>query len=214
MKKKITVIDYGFGNLLSVASAFEYCGADVRITNQFDQIAEADFLVLPGVGAFRDAIRELKRLGLDKAIRVFIRSQRPFLGICLGMQMMMETSQEFGHHVGLGIIEGDVVAINHHDTHCRPHKIPHIGWAPIESVNGGGRWQDSILKGTPVGTHFYFVHSFTAEPRHTAHRLAQTYYGGRPISAAIQNQNAFGCQFHPEKSGPEGINILKRFISL
>ena len=214
MSRLVTIIDYGVGNLLSVANAFDHCGAEVRVSDQYGHIKDAELLVLPGVGAFADAMRELGKRGLVDAILEFVRSERPFLGICLGMQMMLENSEEFGHYTGLGLISGDVIPIEKTGVDGTPHKIPHIGWAPISPPTSHHRWEDSILSKTNDKTPFYFVHSYTAAPDKSENRLADTSYNGRVISAAIREGNLYGCQFHPEKSGNEGLQIIKTFLSL
>ena len=209
----VTIIDYGVGNLLSVANAFEYCAADVRVTDRHEHVADADLLVLPGVGAFANAMTELRKNRLDEAIKEFSLKERPFLGICLGMQMMLENSEEFGHHKGLGLIPGSVKPIETTDNQGSPHKIPHIGWVPISPPTATKNWNETILRETDVGTSFYFVHSFTAVPSFEENRLADAYYNGRLLSAVIRAGNLFGCQFHPEKSGQAGLKLIKRFIA-
>jgi glutamine amidotransferase len=202
------------GNLLSVAKALEHCGADVRVSDRYEHVRDADLLILPGVGAFAKAMEVLKRQNLDMAIKEFTRSERPFLGICLGMQLMFERSEEFGSHQGLGLLAGSVVAIERTDSNGNPHKIPHIGWAAIAPPATHDHWPRSILADTAQGAEFYFVHSFTAVPASPDHRLADTYYGGRLISAAVKSGNLYGCQFHPEKSGKEGLKIIKSFLAI
>ena len=214
MKELVTIIDYGVGNLLSVANAFEFCGAEVRVSDRYDHIANADLLVLPGVGAFANAMEELRRCGLDEAIKEFSLSERPFLGICLGMQMMLEWSEEFGRHSGLGLIEGGVIPVEKTSVDNVPHKIPHIGWAPIVPPVSAADWDGTILKTIPPESTFYFVHSFTAGPDHPLNRLADTSYNGRLISAVIRAGSMFGCQFHPEKSGPNGLEVIRNFLSM
>lgn len=214
MSKLVTIVDYGMGNLLSVAKALEHCGAEVRISDRHQHIENTDFLILPGVGAFAKAIEELKKQKLDKAIKEFALTERPFLGICLGMQMMFEWSEEFGHHQGIGLLPGTVQAIEQTDINGNPHKIPHIGWAAIVPPLTHNHWQNSILKNTAEMAEFYFVHSFTAIPAIAENRLADTYYNGRLISAAVKYGNLYGCQFHPEKSGKEGLKIIESFLSL
>lgn len=214
MKRLVTIIDYGVGNLLSVANAFEYCGAEVRVSDRLEHVKNAELLVLPGVGAFSKAMDKLNQAGLTETIREFIRTERPFLGICLGMQMMLEWSEEFGRHEGLGLIPGGVTAIERTGTDGSPHKIPHIGWAPIHLPQDGGDWDTTILKSIDAGSTFYFVHSFTAVPVNSENRLADTTYNGRRISAVIRTGNMYGCQFHPEKSGEKGLQIIRDFLKL
>lgn len=207
----VTLIDYGNGNLLSVARAFEQCGATVVVTDDGGRIAGADYLILPGVGAFADGMAGLRERGLIDSIKECVAKERPFLGICLGMQMMLEQSEEFGASAGLGLIPGKVVAIPSVGTDGRTHKIPHIGWSEIsapESIN----WDGTILKDTVPGSSFYFVHSFTAAPLLHEHRLADCHYNGQLIAAALRSNNMYGCQFHPEKSGRDGLQIIRNFM--
>lgn len=209
MSIKVIVIDYGSGNLHSVIKALRESGAEVRVTDQPHEVRDAERLVLPGVGAFADGMNGLEKRGLIAPVCEFCATARPFLGICLGMQMLLEESTEFGMHCGLGIIPGKVVEIPR-----RPgFKVPHIGWSRIHP-RVGGSWEGSLLAGTPDGTRGYFVHSFSAVPTHEEDRLADTDYGGFRISAAVRRGNVTGCQFHPEKSGPAGLAMVKRFLQL
>ena len=209
---KITLVDYGIGNILSVQRAFEYCGAQVMISDNPQYIKNADYLVLPGVGAFADGMRGLSERGLVEAIIDFASKERPFLGICLGMQMMMGKSEEFGIYAGLGLIQGSVVRIPDQDVHGLRQKIPHIGWNSLELPSEKENWNETILEGIEIGETVYFVHSFTAAPENLANRLADTYYNGQLISAAVQSGSLYGCQFHPEKSGVTGLKIINNFI--
>ncbi|HBW34974.1 imidazole glycerol phosphate synthase subunit HisH [Desulfosporosinus sp. BICA1-9] len=209
---KITLVDHGIGNILSVQRAFEYCGAQVMISDNPQYIKNADYLVLPGVGAFADGMRGLSERGLVEAIIDFASKERPFLGICLGMQMMMEKSEEFGLHEGLGLIPGRVVRIPDQDVHGFRQKIPHIGWNSLELPREKENWNGTILEDIEIGETVYFVHSFTAAPENLANRLADTYYNGQLISASVQSGSLYGCQFHPEKSGVTGLKIINNFI--
>ncbi len=213
MKTRVVVVDYGVGNLLSVCRALEACGAAVELTPDTGRIAQADRLVLPGVGAFGDCMNELDRRALTKPIMDFISSGRPLLGICVGMQMMLEIGEEFGEHKGLGLISGRVRAIPATAVDGSRHKIPHIGWNALIKL-AGIHWRNTILDGVEPGASCYFVHSFTAEPEDDRYRLADCDYNGRRISAALQVGNVFGTQFHPEKSGVTGLRILQNFLSL
>ena len=209
---KITLVDYGMGNILSVQRAFEYCGAQVIISDKPQDIKNSDYLVLPGVGAFADGMKGLSERGLIEAIVDFATKERPFLGICLGMQMMMGKSEEFGIHEGLGLIPGSVVRIPDQDAHGLRQKIPHIGWNSLELPSKKENWNGTILEGIETGEAVYFVHSFTAVPINLSNRLADTYYNRQIISAAVQSGHLYGCQFHPEKSGITGLKIINNFI--
>jgi imidazole glycerol-phosphate synthase subunit HisH len=208
---RVTVVDYGVGNLHSVARALERCGATPVLADDGQAIERADRLLLPGVGAFGDGMRGLRERGLVDPILRFAASGRPLLGICLGMQMLLERSFEFGHHEGLGLIPGSVVALPAHDTDGLAQRIPHIGWSALRPGAPDRDWRGTVLDGvTPRGA-VYFVHSFMAVPADPEHRLAETVYGGHPVVAAIAAGNVVGCQFHPEKSGQVGLDILARF---
>lgn len=209
---KITLVDYGMGNILSVQRAFEYCGAQVIISDKPQDIKNSDYLVLPGVGAFADGMKGLSERGLIEAIVDFAPKERPFLGICLGMQMMMGKSEEFGIHAGLGLIPGSVVRIPDQDIHGLRQKIPHIGWNSLELPSEKENWNGTILEDIEIGETVYFVHSFSAVPTNLSNRLADTYYNGQLISAAVQSGYLCGCQFHPEKSGVTGLKIINNFI--
>lgn len=211
---KVTVIDYGIGNLLSVSRAFEYCGAEVILADSPQKIEEAELLVLPGVGAFADGMAGLIERGLVDSIRKYAASGRLFLGICLGMQLMMETSEEFGIHAGLGLIKGTVKAMPNTGVDGIPHKIPYIGWNELVYPATVTSWEGSILARFLLGQSAYFVHSFTCVPEDEGHRLADCYYDGQRVSAVIRKNNLYGCQFHPEKSGEVGLNIIREFLAL
>jgi glutamine amidotransferase len=215
MKKSVTIVDYGIGNLLSIMRAFEACGADSEIVGDPNLISSARRLALPGVGAFGDCMRALERCGLAEAVLNFARSGRPMIGICVGMQMLFEASEEFGEHHGLGLLKGRVVRIPDRDTAGHRHKIPHIGWTEINVPQGcvSDRWKGSVLDAVSPGASMYFVHSFTAQPENSADRLADAYYGGHVVSAAVRRDNVTGTQFHPEKSGPAGLSVIRGFLT-
>ena len=204
---QIAVLDYGIGNIHSVAKALRAVGATPLRTSDADAVRKADMLIVPGVGAFADCIGCLLSRHLDEPVLEFIRSGRPFLGICVGMQMLFSESREFGTHRGLGVIEGSV------DRLVGPEglKIPHTGWNAIQPAR---TWSGSLLEGCTPGEMLYFVHSFSATPVREADRLADSTYGPNRICAAVQKGNVVGTQFHPEKSGEMGLNILRRFVAL
>lgn len=214
MKRIVGIVDYGVGNLYSVAQALEHVGADVRLVSTAEELRRADLLLLPGVGSFEAGMRELRERGLVAPIVDYVHTGKPFLGICLGMQLLFEVSEEFGEHAGLGLIPGRVTAIPSLGHDQRPHKIPHIGWNGLTQPSGRENWQGTILHGLSPGMSAYFVHSYTAVPSNSNHRLADCDYDGCCISAAVRADNVYGCQFHPEKSGDSGLRILKNFVSL
>jgi glutamine amidotransferase len=212
----ITVVDYGIGNILSVTRALNHCGAEVLVTNLTNEIISARALILPGVGAFEDGMRGLRKYGLIEPIKDYASRGFPFLGICLGMQMMLDESEEFGIHQGLGLIPGKVIRINDITIKGEVQKIPHIGWNKLRLPNEREKswWEKTILANIGEKAEVYFVHSYTAVPDHDEHRLADVYYGGRMISAVIRKENIYGCQFHPEKSGEVGLSIIKNFLEI
>jgi glutamine amidotransferase len=199
----VTIVDYGSGNLRSVQKAFERLGTESRITSDPDVVAEAGRLVLPGVGAFGDAMRELAARHLVEPIVAHVRADRPFFGICMGLQLLFETGWEGGRHAGLGVLAGDVARFD-----LPPGlKVPHMGWNTVSWCGDGcpGR-------AVPDGSWFYFVHSYHARPRDEAVVAAVTDYGG-PFCAAVSRGRLFATQFHPEKSQAVGLRLLAAFLA-
>ena len=209
---KVTIIDYGLSNLLSVQHAFAHFGAETVLTDKAEKILAADALVLPGVGAFRDGMDGLERLGLVEPIRAKAAAGTPLLGICLGMQMLFDESEEFGLHKGLGLIPGRVVKIPDTDTDGQPQRVPHISWDPLYPAEGREDFSGTALAAVRPGEECYFIHSYEAKPTAAEDRLADTVYGGRKICAAAVHGSVVGCQFHPEKSGPVGLKIVEQFL--
>jgi len=210
-KPKVVIIDYGVGNLLSVQRAVEQCGAEVTTSSEPDVIAQADRVILPGVGAFSKGMKALESLGLVEVIKAIAIGDIPFLGICLGMQLLFDESEEHGVTKGLGIIPGRVVPVPNVSPDGASLKIPHIGWNSLV-VAEGARWNETILKNVTPDDAVYFVHSFMAEPEDPSMRIADCLYGGNKISAVIGGKNVIGCQFHPEKSQSIGLRILANFL--
>ena len=198
----IAIIDYGVGNLFSLTSSFKKIGVDVVATADKEVIKSADKLILPGVGAFADAIKKLCDSGLDQVIIDEAKKGKKIMGICLGMQLLFEKSYEYGEHDGLGLLKGKVVPMeNRIPTNL---KIPHIGWNALDFKR-----ESEILRYINDGDFVYFVHSFYADECDDS-VIATSEYGAE-ITAAVQKENVYGCQFHPEKSGSVGLNILKAF---
>ncbi len=210
---KITIINYGLSNLLSVQRAFEHCGAQTLITADKNDVLNADALVLPGVGAFADGMKGLQELELIEAIKQKCAQGTPFMGICLGMQMLFDESDEFGVYKGLGLIGGRVEKIPALDIDGNMQNVPHIGWNKI-SHSENTSFNETELQEIENGDEMYFVHSYEAKPIEAAHNLAHTVYGGRKICAVAKNKNVIGCQFHPEKSGEKGLLIVKQYIKI
>lgn len=209
---EVTVIDYGVGNLFSVQRGLEYCGAKVTITSNPAKIESSSRVVLPGVGAFGKGMDELQSLGLADVIRRVVQDGVPLLGICLGMQLLLDESEEFSVTKGLGLIPGRVVPVPVRSVPGPPQKIPHIGWSPLQPSLGKA-WATTVLRHVKPGESVYFVHSFMAETADESHRLADCLYGGHRIAAVIGRDNVVGCQFHPEKSGEVGLKILRAFCA-
>ena len=211
---EVAVIDYGVGNLLSVQRGLEQCGAKVILTSVPEQIFSAKRVVLPGVGAFGNAMRALDQLGLVAVIRELAQRHTPLLGICLGMQLLLEESEEFGITSGLGLIPGRVIPVPSQTQSGEMQKIPHIGWSALHPTKALGGWNGTLLQDTRPGEAAYFVHSYMAVPSDSAHCIAECVYGGHLIPAAIRRDHIMGCQFHPEKSGQAGLRLLSTFLGL
>ncbi len=209
---EVVIIDYDVGNLLSVQRGLEHCGGKVTLTADPEQILAAKRVVLPGVGAFGNAMQALERLGLVEVIRELARRQTPLLGICLGMQLLLEESEEFGNTAGLGLIPGRVIPVPAQTLSGETQKIPHIGWSSLQPSGATSGWHGTLLQDNQPCESVYFVHSYMAAPSNPAHRIAECVYGSHLIPAAIGRDQITGCQFHPEKSGEVGLKILRRFI--
>jgi len=197
----IAIIDYGMGNLHSVSKAIERLGYEARVTGDSAEILAADGAILPGVGAFGDAMRNLRATGLDEAAKQFARSGKPMLGICLGMQLLFDESEEHGLHEGLGLLPGRVVRFR------GSFKVPHMGWNKLKFER-----ENPLTDGLEPG-HVYFVHSYHALPGHEGDLLATTDYHG-PVTAIVGRGKLYGMQFHPEKSGELGMRLLGRFLAM
>ena len=198
----IAIVDYGVGNLFSLCSSFKAIGADVTVTSDPDVIRNADKIILPGVGAFGDAIKKLKDTGLDKIITEETKKGKKLMGICLGMQLLFEKSYEYGEHKGLGLLKGSVVPMENRIP--KELKIPHIGWNGLQFCKN-----HPLFKYIKEEDHVYFVHSYYAEDCEDS--LLATAEYGRELTAAVVKDNVAGMQFHPEKSGNVGLNILRAF---
>lgn len=202
----VAIIDYGVGNLFSLRCSLEKIGADVIVTGDADVIKKADHLILPGVGAFADAAAKLRKSGLDKVVLEEAAAGKPLLGICLGMQMLFERSLEYGNHAGLGLLKGSVVPMEGAIPTSLP--IPHIGWNGLHIKQSDSPLFRYIKENDCV----YFVHSYFATDCEDS--LAATTEYGAELTAAVADDNIFGCQFHPEKSGDVGLAILKAFLEV
>lgn len=214
MSSEVVIIDYGIGNIFSVRRAFEFCGAEVVVTDDPQKIFDAKRLVLPGVGAFADGMQGIVNRGLDKVIQEYANSDKPLLGICLGMQMLASVSEEFGEHNGLGIIPGRVKSIPKINPQGNIIKVPFVGWADLQSSTDDNDWYGSVLEGINVGDAIYLTHSYAVTPDNLNHRLAYCIYDGVEVTTALSKSKTYGVQFHPEKSGPIGLKIIKNFMNI
>ena len=200
----IVVVDYGMGNLRSVQKGFERIGSNALVSRDIKDIESADKLVLPGVGAFPECMKNLTHLGLVRPILDFLGSGKPFLGICLGLQLLFDESEEFGLNEGLKVIPGKVKAFNR----GMGLKIPHMGWNTVDFK----KLNNPLFKGVKDKSYFYFVHSFYPAPKDPGLIATVTEYG-RPFCSSVAQRSLFACQFHPERSGPEGLKIYRNLAA-
>lgn len=211
-KNSCVVVDYGIGNVFSVMKSLSRCGAEPMLTGNPAVITAADRVILPGVGAFGRASERLRALGLDDAIREYVNTERPFLGICVGMQLMLDVGYEFGEHKGLGLVQGEVRKIENMTDTGEDVRIPLIGWYRPETL-------PQLVSVSPFDAlepedAFYFVHSYAANVQDPSHRVAIIDIEGRDVTAAIRRDNIWGVQFHPERSAMAGQRFLQGFLSL
>ena len=212
MSKKIAIVDYQLGNLFSVQQACSYLGYDAYITSDPHAVANAEYVILPGVGAFRDSMKNMEKLDLIEPIKDFVASGKPFMGICLGLQLLLTESEEFGSSKGLNLIEGVVRRFSNKDTEGGTLKVPQIAWNQIYSPKENS-WANTPLSVCNEGDYMYFVHSFYAEPASAEVVLSTTDYGGHNYCSSVIKDNVFACQFHPEKSGQEGVKVYENWIN-
>jgi glutamine amidotransferase len=214
----VAVVDYGLGNLFSVKLACDKVGLAAEITSSIEKVLSADIVVLPGVGAFADAMNALNRLDLIGPLKDVVASGGTVVGICLGMQLLMSESFEFGNHRGLGLIEGSVVRFeSDRQASGNRLKVPQVGWNRIRRPAVPGAedpWKTSGLTGVADGEFMYFVHSFHVTPQRSEVVLATTSYGDTEFCSSLQQGTVFGCQFHPERSGTEGLRIYRNIMNI
>ena len=223
-KTRVTIVDYGLGNLFSVQQACEHAGMRTVITSSHREIKKADAVILPGVGAFGDAMATLARLDLVGALVDVAASSKPLVGICLGMQLLMTESNEFGHHRGLGIIEGEVVRLETSADDAGVNKVPQVGWNRIYPAGAdadrddfkaaGTPWKAPLLGGVADGGYMYFVHSYYPKPVDPEVVVSTTSYGSVEFCSSLRSGFVFGCQFHPERSGWEGMRVYRNLAKL
>ena len=212
MKKKIAIIDYGLGNLFSISQACERVGLDPLITADINLIEQADGLILPGVGAFGDAMSGLKANNLIDPLYSYVKSGKPFLGICLGMQLLFSESEEFGLHSGLDLINGKIIKFPKTNSKGEIIRVPQIQWNQIHK-NTNENWENSPLKKVSEGAYMHFVHSYYAVPENEKTVLSYSEYEGVRYASAVKKGNIIGIQYHPEKSGKEGIQIYQSWAN-
>ncbi len=214
MPPRVTIIDYGLGNLFSLRRALGYLGAEPETASTPREVEQAEQLILPGVGAFGDGMRQLRERGLVDPVRRAATEGVPLLGICLGMQLFFTESEEFGRHDGLGIFAGRVGRLAATAASGEPVKVPHVGWNALTPAPGGLPWERSALQELAPGDSVYFVHSYVPSPEDGAVTVAEMAHGGHRYCAMVQRGAVVGCQFHPEKSGAVGLRILRHFLGL
>jgi glutamine amidotransferase len=208
----IGIVDYNMGNLASVINAFNILGANITLESDPEKLKDYDKLILPGVGAFGDAMEHLQSNAMDEAIKEYANSGKPLLGICLGMQLLFNSSKEFGEHKGLGLIEGDVVPFDESKFDTKL-KVPHMGWNEVFQVNSEqGTENSKLFVGLPSDFYLYFVHSYHVECD-DRYAIGKTYYGYE-FTSAVNKDNIYGIQPHPEKSHKNGLKIIENFINL
>jgi len=208
----VAIIDYKMSNLFSVQAACEKVGLSSVITSDNNEILDAKICILPGVGAFGEAMKYLRESKLDNAIHGFVETGKPFLGICLGLQLLFDSSEEFGDCSGLGLIKGKVKKFKFHSDNSTKYPVPQIGWNKINKTNGS--WDDSLLRNNTNGDFMYFVHSYFVEPQMKNIILSSTIYGNTEYCSSIQQNNIFACQFHPEKSAVKGQLIYRNMLKI
>ena len=210
MNKEIVIIDYQLGNLFSVNQALINIGLNAKVTSDPKDVLHADAVILPGVGAFRDAMINLDNMALIEPIRKIVEAGKPLFGICLGLQLLFESSDEFGASEGLGLIEGDVRKFKNTSPQGAAVKVPQIAWNTINKLTPDS-WNETPLEGIEDGENMYFVHSYYINPRSPEITLTETTYGGLKYTSSILKDNIFACQFHPEKSADKGIAIYRNW---
>jgi imidazole glycerol-phosphate synthase subunit HisH len=208
MKSKVAIIDYGRGNVQSIINAVSLFDVEAILTSDKNEILEADAVILPGVGAFGPAMEELKKRDLVSTIHDYVKMDKFFLGVCLGMQLLFDKSCEFGENEGLGIIPGEIVAF----PEDLKAKRPHISWNAINRAEQG--WDGTLFRNTVPEDRFYFVHSYICMPKEEGSVLATSSYGGINFCSSVKRGNVYGCQFHPEKSSKSGLEVLHNFLDL
>ncbi len=214
MNTNVVIIDFGSGNVSSVERAIKQFTRNCELTSNPQKIIDADRLILPGDGAFGDSMKQLKQRNLIEPIKKYIDKGKPFLGICVGMQILATSSEEFGFHQGLDYIPGRVVKLPQPAVNKHQYKIPQIGWNTLIKSKNKRSWKGTIFEDIKEGNWVYFIHSYVVVPEDDSYNLAFTNYGGNLYSSAVVKKNISACQFHPEKSATVGLKILEKFIKI
>lgn len=209
MTKNIVIVDYGLGNLFSIDQACRHLGYSTKLSSDPNTILGASNLILPGVGSFEIAMKQLNHYNLIETINKFVKSGKPIMGVCLGMQLLFDKSSEFGEHNGLGFIKGNVVKFPEYVKDCKI-RIPHIGWNKI--YKNKFNWENTPLENTKNDSLMYFVHSYYVQPELEENILTKTNYSEFEFCSSVRKENIFGFQFHPEKSGKDGLIIYENFL--
>ena len=212
--QSVVVVDSGIVNLKSVIRALAFVGASIHTTSDYKRVLAADRVILPGVGAFPSGMNELTASGLDDIMKEVAYMGKPILGICLGMHMLLEFSEEHGRHAGLGLVKGSVVEIPSETGEINKRKIPHVGWNELRRPECRDSWKNSCLQDMDPEGFCYFSHSYMAVPKNYEDALAVVDYQGLEFVAAVQRANVTGLQFHPELSGKVGLEVLRQFLSI
>ncbi|NNF76509.1 MAG: imidazole glycerol phosphate synthase subunit HisH [Rhizobiales bacterium] len=208
----VGVIDYGVGNLRSVANALRHVGAEPVVSDDADTLRACERIIFPGVGAFAYGKEALCAKGLHTVVLDAVASEKPLLAICVGMQLMFERSSEFGDHEGLGIVSGRIEKFQTNPADTQPLRLPNVGWLPIRPSQEAEGLAGKLLEDVTADSRFYFVHSYRAQSANP-HAVATSQYGGQSFAAAVGKGTMFATQFHPEKSGPDGLKMLKKFVN-
>jgi imidazole glycerol-phosphate synthase subunit HisH len=211
---KISIVDYGVGNLLSVKQGLQACGAQVDIVSDYKELTKASKVVLPGVGAFSAAMENLNNLKFTEVLKNLANNNVPILGICLGMQLLFDESEEFGSHIGLGILAGKVKKLPVHSVENEKIKVPHIGWSPIIPTVKSDIFFKEANIWMQKKEFAYFVHSYQVIPSDTNIEIAHTLFGSHKVCSIVRSEKIFACQFHPEKSANFGLRVLKDFCNV
>ena len=214
MNNKVTILDYGFGNVFSLANALKFLNVNVDISNDPNHLIKSDRIIITGVCAFNACIDKMKEKRLDEFLIKYAELGRPILGICFGMQILFDSSNEFSECKGLSLIKGNIKEIPNKTKEGKNLKVPHMGWSELLPANSMDNWNDGIMKSIKPSMSAYFAHSYSAQNMNVENIVAETSYGGNKLNAVVQNDNIFGCQFHPEKSHNLGLKILENYLNI